>query len=308
MAVLLDTTLLPERHRADAIRAALSTQLSPAAVSVAEPVRARLSHWELGEGVHLLYNVTGPHRLTCTERHLHSGTPERISLGLPVSGAVRMRHRDMPFGDRIGELQLADLTSPWDFQVDEPSVLQAVLVDYSRLGLPVEAVRSAVPRLAASPMYELLRRHLLQLPGVLDRIEPDSAVHLLGSSTVELIRAVIASACAPDDPWLRDSLFTRLTAYIDHHQRDPDLGAARLAAEHGVSVRAIYAAFAERGEQLSEWVIRGRLRGAHDELAGSPDTTVASVAHAWGFASARHFARRFRAEYGLSPVEWQRAR
>ncbi|HTJ34285.1 MAG TPA: helix-turn-helix domain-containing protein [Dactylosporangium sp.] len=73
-------------------------------------------------------------------------------------------------------------------------------------------------------------------------------------------------------------------------------------------VRAVYAAFAERGEQLSEWVISGRLRGARDELAGSPDATVASVAHAWGFAGARHFARRFRAEYGLSPLEWQRGR
>ncbi|MET7398769.1 helix-turn-helix domain-containing protein [Dactylosporangium sp. NPDC005572] len=308
MALLLDTSALPEPDRADAVRATLSSHLQPVAVSVAEPARARISHWQLGPGVQLIHNVAGPHRLTCTSRHLHSGTPERLSLGLPVSGAVRMRHRDMPFGDRVGELQLADLTSPYEFQVEEASVVEAVLVDYDRLGLPVEAVRDAVPRLAASPMYDLLRHHLLELPGVLDKLQPE----LLGAATVELIRALIASVSAPDGPWPRDvsagTLFARVTAYIARHQRDPDLGAARLAAEHGVSVRAVYAAFAEHGEQLSEWVIRGRLRGAHRELAGSPAATVASIAGSWGFANPRHFARRFRAEYGVSPTEWQRGR
>ncbi|WP_238017265.1 helix-turn-helix domain-containing protein [Dactylosporangium sp. AC04546] len=312
MALLLDTSTLPEQDRADAVRTALSSQLQPVAVSVAEPARARISHWQLGPGVQLIHNVAGPHRLTCTSRHLHSGTPERLSLGLPVSGAVRMRHRDMPFGDRVGELQLTDLTSPYDFHVEDVSVVEAVFVDYDRLGLPVEAVRGAVPRLAASPMYELLRRHLLQLPGALEKLQPGTATALLGASTVELVRALIASVSAPDGPWLRDvsagTLFTRLTAYIARHQREPDLGATRLAAEHGVSVRAVYAAFAERGEQLSEWVISGRLRGAHRELAESPAATVASIAQSWGFANARHFARRFRAEYGISPTEWQRGR
>ncbi|WP_433201684.1 helix-turn-helix domain-containing protein [Dactylosporangium sp. CS-047395] len=309
MALLLDTSTLPQEQRTDAVRAALGAQLPPAGVWIAEPGQARISLWQLGPGVRLLHSVAGPHRLTVTASHLRASVPERISLGLPVSGAVRMRHRDLPFSDRIGELQLADLTSPYDFLVAEPSVVEAVLVDYSRLGLPVAAVRDAVPRLTASPMYELLRRHLLQLPGVLDKVPPGAAVQLLGSSTVELIRALIASAAEPDGPWPRDAsagtLFTRLTAFIARHQRDRDLSAARLAAEHGVSVRAVYASFAERGEQLSEFVMRGRLHGAHRELADRPGATVAAVAEGWGFANARHFARRFRAEFGLSPADWR---
>src|SRR5215468_11157402 len=122
MAVLLDTALVPAHQRADAVRAALVDQLSPAAVSVAEPAQARINHWLLGPGVRLIHSVAGPYRVTCTSRHLSSGVPERISLGLPVSGSVHMRHRDMPGGDRIGELQLTDLTSPYDFHVAQPSV------------------------------------------------------------------------------------------------------------------------------------------------------------------------------------------
>jgi AraC-like DNA-binding protein len=92
------------------------------------------------------------------------------------------------------------------------------------------------------------------------------------------------------------------------HERDPDLGAARLAAAHAVSVRAVYAAFAQQGEQLAEWVMRGRLEGARKDLARMPASagSVAKAAHAWGFKDARHFARRFRAAYEVSPSEWQR--
>jgi AraC-like DNA-binding protein len=293
MAVLLDTTLLPEPRRADAMRDALRAHLPTVAVSVAEPARARISHWSLGPGVDLLHCDAGPHRLTGAFRRPRTGAP----------GPLCLRHCH-------DALQLADLGSPYDFHVTEPSVVVTLLVDQVRLGLPTPAVRAAAPRLATSPMYDLARRHLTQLPALLDRIGPGPAERLLASSMVELVRALVASVSAPDAPWLRatatGTLFDRVTAFIAQHQRDPDLGAARLAAEHGASVRAVYAAFAERGQQLSAWVTRGRLRGAHQELAERPTATVASIARSWGFADARHFARRFRAEYGLSPAQWQR--
>lgn len=310
MPLVLDTSLLPARQRAEAVRAALGSSLAPAAISVAQPAQAKITRWSLGPGADLLHHVSAGHRLTRTSRHLQSDNPERISLGLPRSGAVRMRHRDMTGGDRIGELQLVDLTSPYDFLVEEPSGVQAVIVDYAQLGIQVDTVRSAVPRLESSPLYDLVRRHVRELPGVLVDMGDGPAVSMLGSSTVELIRALIASAAVDEGPWLRDvmagSLFTRLTAYLRQHLREPDLGAARLAAEHGVSVRAVYAAFAEEGEQLSAWVMRHRLRGARRDLAELPGTTVAAVARSWGFVDPRHFARRFRGEYGMSPVEWQR--
>jgi AraC-like DNA-binding protein len=310
MAIVLDTSLLPGEQRAQAVREAMTSSIAPASIAVAPPAQARITHWRLGPGAELLHHVSTGHRLTRTSRHLQSDNPERISLGLPVTGAVRMRHRDLAGGDRIGELQLVDLTSPYDFLVEEPSSVQALIIDYSHLGVPVDSVRNAIPRLAASPMYELVRRHLLELPKVLDKLQPDPALTFLGSSTVELVRGFVASAADPDASWLRaastGTLFTRVTEYIRQHQREPNLSAARLAAEHDVSVRTLYAAFAAEDEQLGEWVIRGRLRGAHRELADRPTATVASIAHAWGFANARHFARRFRDEYGISPLEWQR--
>ncbi|MFI5912168.1 helix-turn-helix domain-containing protein [Dactylosporangium sp. NPDC051541] len=204
-------------------------------------------------------------------------------------------------------LRLADLSRPCDLHASADAV--TLLVDRARLGLPAEAVRAAAPRLTASPLYGLVLRHVTHLPALLDRVGPGPAVALLGSSAVELVRALVATVSAPDEAWLRaaaaGTLFDRIAGFVGDHRRDADLSAARLAAEHGVSVRAVYAAFAARGERLAAWVIRERLRGAHAELAERPDATVAAVAGAWGFTDARHFARRFRAEYGMSPTQWR---
>ncbi|MFD0744873.1 helix-turn-helix transcriptional regulator [Phytohabitans flavus] len=224
---------------------------------------------------------------------------------------MRLKHRDLPGGDRIGDLQLVDLTSPYDFLVAAPSVLQAVVIDYAQLGLSVDTVRSAIPRLPASPLYAMTRRHLQDLPAIIDAMPPGPALSMLGSATTDLVRALIASTATQQGQWTTEAgngtLFLRLTAFIRQHQRDRDLSAARLAAAHAVSERTVYAAFAQHGEHLAEWVMRGRLEGARTELARIPSSagSVGKVAHTWGFKDARHFARRFRAAYGVSPREWQ---
>ncbi|MFG2307054.1 AraC family transcriptional regulator [Actinacidiphila glaucinigra] len=33
--------------------------------------------------------------------------------------------------------------------------------------------------------------------------------------------------------------------------------------------------------------------------------TIEAIAHRWGFASAPHFSRVFKAAYGVSPREWR---
>jgi AraC-like DNA-binding protein len=308
---VLDTSRLPWAERADAFCAALSTAGALAGVSAPAGARCRISSWDLGPGLHLLHTLSDGHRMIRTARHLRSDDPEQISLGLPRSGSVRLQHRDTPRGDRLGELQLVDLTSPYSYFVEGRSASQAVILDYRHLGLRVDTVRSALPRLESSPLYAMTRRHLRELPSVIDALESAAAVSMLGSATTDLVRALIASAAPRPDAAtieaVNGTLFLRLTTFIRQHQRDHDLSAARLAAEHAVSVRAVYAAFAAQGRQLGEWVMGGRLEGARKDLLRMPPSagSIGRVAHSWGFKDARHFARRFRAAYGVSPREWQ---
>ncbi|MGH3785028.1 MAG: helix-turn-helix domain-containing protein [Pseudonocardiaceae bacterium] len=236
--------------------------------------------------------------------------PERISLAIQLRGSCALTQRGLDVVGRVGELQLTDLTSAFDYIQSGEGAAQALYIDNEQLGLPVDVVRKAAPRVQGSPLYDLTRQHVHQMIDVADRVEGRHTATMLGSATVELVRALITSAAEHKDARraLAESLFTRITTYIGLHLSEADLGPARIAAEHNISLRYLHTLFARQGLHVHEWIIRERLEGARRILAsGSAQAPIiAAVARRLGFSDPGHFARRFRAAYGLSPSEWQR--
>jgi AraC-like DNA-binding protein len=232
-----------------------------------------------------------------------------ISLAILLTGRGELAHRDLPpLG--LGELRLVDMTSPFEYVARLGSSAQALYIDVAQLGLPVDVVRTAAPRLRDSPLYDLTRAHLGYVRQVADAVEGRHTAALLGAATVELIRALIASAA--DSPHQRDavaeSLMARITAYMHLHLGEADLNPARIAAEHNISVRYLHLLFAQQQDlTVHRWLMRERLEGARRVLAtdAARHNSIATIARRWGFSDPGHFAKRFRAAYGASPREWQ---
>lgn len=83
-----------------------------------------------------------------------------------------------------------------------------------------------------------------------------------------------------------------------------------VARATGVSVRGLQSAFRRHLDTTPMEFLRGvRLERAHAELVGADPstTTVAQVAHRWGFTHVGRFAAHHRARYGSSPSESLRA-
>ncbi|MGH3972575.1 MAG: hypothetical protein ACRDS9_04515 [Pseudonocardiaceae bacterium] len=78
------------------------------------------------------------------------------------------------------------------------------------------AMREAAPRVQGRPLYDPARQHVHQMIYVADRVEDNHTATMLGTATVELVRALIASAAEHKDMHsaLAESLFTRITTYI----------------------------------------------------------------------------------------------
>ncbi|NEK57067.1 helix-turn-helix domain-containing protein [Geodermatophilus sabuli] len=128
----------------------------------------------------------------------------------------------------------------------------------------------------------------------------------LGRPVADAAVALLAGALAP--PPDGDPAWSRVTAYVDAHLRDPSLTPAAIAAGAYLSVRSLYALFAERGSTPAGYVRHRRLAGARQELARrGTAATVAAVAHGWGFRDTATFGRGFRAEFGRTPDEVRRA-
>ncbi|WP_165553975.1 helix-turn-helix domain-containing protein [Kribbella capetownensis] len=310
MAVLLDTAALPRQDRAEAFYAAMMSASVPSRVEHEDPsgnVHARMDFWLLGTP-DLFRNEGSGIRLVRTPKHVRIGGPERLALAVQVIGEGQFSQAGHDQRVRTGELMLVDLTAAYEFGWSGHSASQAFQIDYRDLGLSVEAVRAAAHRLPASPLYELVLHHLTALPGILAAIKGTTSAEMVGAATTQLVRALLTSVADHDAPAPADVLFTRILWYARRHLSDPELSAARIAAEHNISVRYLYKLFAEHQLSLEQWLITRRLAHATRQLTdpASRHRPIASIAAAWGFLDAGHFTRRFRAAHGMTPQEWRR--
>jgi AraC-like protein len=145
---LLDTSLVPVRDREDAVQAALNSAVLPTRVQLDGPnaeVGVRMEGWQLGAGTRLLHVRSNGFRLTRTSKHLRMAAPERISLAIQLRGCCTLTQRDLTVVDRVGELELTDLTSPFDYVHRGEGAAEALYIDNDhpvrlRLGPPRSVV------------------------------------------------------------------------------------------------------------------------------------------------------------------------
>ncbi|MFJ9371239.1 helix-turn-helix domain-containing protein [Nocardia sp. NPDC101769] len=312
VVVVLDTGLLPVRERMEAAQDLLADTEIPSINqfgSVAGQLWHRFAVWDMGSGIHVTQVVgTGMSVLRGTKQ-LRIAAPERVGIGVQLTGSGTFSHCGAEQVISMGELSLTDGTSTSDYSSTGIGGSKVVIFDYDQLALPVETVRRAAPRLKSSPLYGVVTAHIAAL-GEAGDIEPGPAGIMLASATVQLIRALITTAAA--DPRqreaLHDSLYLRIAAYVEQHLGDPSLNADQIARAHNISVRHLYNIWSASGTTLSQWIIGARLEGARADLARlGRSISIAAVARRWGFASPAHFARRFRNAYGISPRDWQQA-
>ncbi|QVI23950.1 helix-turn-helix domain-containing protein [Nocardia tengchongensis] len=312
MVVVLDTGLLPVGERIEAAQDLLADTEVPS-INQFEGFAGQLWHRvavrELGAGVHVTQVFGTGMRVLRDAKQLRVAAPERVGVGVHLTGSSTWSHCGADQILAAGELSLTDGTSTSDLTSPGFNGLKVVIFDYDQLALPIETVRRAAPRLKSSPLYDLVSAHITAL-GEAGDIEPGPAQIMLKSATTQLIRALITTAAA--DPRrheaLHDSLYLRIAAYVEQHLGDPGLNPDHIARAHNISVRHLYNIWSARGTTLSQWIINARLEGAYADLARLGRTTsIAAVAGRWGFASPAHFARRFRDAYGMSPRDWQRA-
>lgn len=163
----------------------------------------------------------------------------------------------------------------------------------ARLSAQRFSARDGLGRVAAS----LLDATLDQLGA----IPPDRAA-VLADSIVNVALAPMAPATGG-----MDAVRYRIKRYVRDRLRDPDLSVGEIAAALGCSTRYLHRAFAGERTTITDFIWAQRLDGCRDELVRRPDRTISEVAFAWGFSSAAHFSRLFRARFGQTPSELRRS-
>lgn len=104
--------------------------------------------------------------------------------------------------------------------------------------------------------------------------------------------------------------FQHVKEFIQQHLGDPDLSPKTIAATHHISIRTLHRLFAGHGLTVATWIRASRLEHCRrDLIEPSPHIQPINViGRRWGFTTASHFTRAFRAAYGITPTECQQGR
>ncbi|WP_367130364.1 helix-turn-helix domain-containing protein [Saccharothrix sp. HUAS TT1] len=306
--MLLDTDHLAPDDRVEAVHTAFQEASAPCHVIHEDPdrpIRFRVELWQVGP-VEVFGNRSSGMRLLRTERQAREDPAPVIALSVQRSGIGRAEQWDERQLVPAGEMHLVDLSSSYDFGWSGEGAAGCVQVPLDVLDVPVDTIRRASGALRGSPLYRLVADHVAHLAGNARPLSASAGAGALGDATLDLMRALLASAAHDDLHLVEDTRLTQVRAYVRRHLTEPDLGPAKIAAALNVSVRLLYKLCGRAGFSLEQWIIAERLAGARSDLA-TDTSPIATIARRWGFADPTHFTRRFRSAFGCTPGEWRRS-
>ena len=314
MVTLLDTDRMAPGERrpaqvAERLEAVMMSRIRFA--DLRRPARARLDAWDLGGVAVLRFEHAGELTLSRSRRPIGADAGPTVLVVVQERGVAMHEQFDHRRVVPRGSLAMTDIASAFEYRCSGPGACRAVQLPVSRLGLPVDVVHRALPRVHRSPLYALVRAHLKQVTQDAELLSAEPTATSIAAVTFDLARALLAAAGGTGralDDVVRETLLTQVRGYVRRHLTEPGLDVGQIAAAHNVSVRQLYRLCAAADFSLEQWIIEQRLDGARRELSDPArrDRPIALVARHWGFTDPSYFSRRFRKAFGSTPRDWRR--
>jgi AraC-like DNA-binding protein len=243
--------------------------------------------------------------------HVRRSDPELYKIDFQRRGSGIVEQDGRQARQTPGDFVFVDLSRPSRW-VYSPSEVVAVVFPRALLPLPpdklarLRGVRIPGDSGAGALVSSLARR----LP---DHLDDGGAAERarLGTAVLDLVATALAARLDREQEVPRDSrqraLLLRIHAFIEARLGDAELSPRSIAAAHYISVRYLHKLFETEQATVADWVRRRRLERCRRDLLdpGLSHEAASTIADRWGFTSAAHFSRAFRAEYGLPPGEYR---
>jgi AraC-like DNA-binding protein len=236
-----------------------------------------------------------------------------VVVNLLDRGVARLEQDGREAHIAAGDIFVYDMARPARLHFPRAFRTKSLVLTRDVLGLR----ESDVAHVTASPLGPDTALGGLMAPFLAGLVDgagnyPPRTGELMARNVVDLLGTLADEALGRshvDTPGGNRALLLRIQAFIDHHLADPDLTPQVIARAHHISLRYLHKLFESEDVTVGRWIQRRRLEECRRDLARLANrSTIAAVAHRWGFTSAPHFSRVFRSAYGMSPRDWRDTR
>lgn len=270
-----------------------------------ESFNAELRQHVLGPALANFVHAT-PQRVARTRGSIARSRHAVFHLVHLRAGEFQLDHRGRSTQLRAGECVLIDSREP--HLVHCPQATRCLV-----LQMPHEWLCSwlRVPQQLSGTVLRGPSGWAGALAATLSNLEPESLDELAlpGGVVVEQVAALLTLAAGPEktEQSRQERLYARLERALRDRYHDSGLAPASVAAGLGISVRYLHLLFAQRRTTFGAQLLALRLERARQLLSSArlPRAPIGEIAARCGFCEASHFARRFRARFGLAPAAYR---
>lgn len=254
-----------------------------------------------------------PMQVSHTLAHVECTGPDRVFLCCQLSGSILVVQNGREVNLEAGTLMLVEPLLPYDARFSRSSKTLLIKVPRRELRARVGRNRELTGRrvTAARVDDDLALSVAAKLPSLAGRTDSITE-QMVGNHVLDLIGLSLARTIGSATGRVSNSkalLLAQIRSVVETRLTDPDLDGQKVADIVGITVRYANALLAEQDSSLHRLILSRRLsrcRFALEDPNQFP-RTIAEIAQGWGFSDMTHFGRCFKAAYGVSPREYQKA-
>jgi AraC-like DNA-binding protein len=270
--------------------------------------------WRYPLGPLTLYRVSADtSAVRRTPATIRDSDPEWIQIALAVRGRCVVTQADRESLLTKGAFATWASSRPYVVDARTPFELLVTYCPVALLGPQAERIRgrTAIALPGDKGVPRLLRQLMLDVVDGLAAGSLSGAQTEISDSLLSLFRGLYGAPTLAEDPapFGPDLLSARIRRFIDTNLEDRDLSPDTVARQHFISRSYLDKLFENREGGVASHIRKQRLERCRRQLEDprAVDQSIFDIAARWGFVSAAHFSRVFRAAYGMSPREARRA-
>ena len=275
-----------------------------------ETLDAELDAYKLGP-LNMFLIEAPAHRVSRIDTRTELPLDEVFKLVLQLEGLADIRQRERVFRLHPGDWSLYDPQVPYSITNHEPSRLLVVTIPRQQFkGIKMPELHTCEAQTPAMRgLYAVLGSFLTSLSEQLPSL-PNGVGQPVSDTVLGLLASTLATQkdedlCSVQIP----SVFrARVKQFVHTHLADSDLSLDLIAQHLRCSKRYLHRVFEDEALTLDRFIWLMRLERCKEALraAAGRRSSVSEIAFAWGFNSSAHFCRLFKAQFGVSPRDFQR--